>query len=77
VYRREALKEAGGTAEIGHLEDVHTGFYAVYRRWRLKYIPIALACRISPDTAKAYFSQQVSRVSVAPPPWSLTRVFCF
>ncbi|KAJ7280911.1 nucleotide-diphospho-sugar transferase [Mycena rebaudengoi] len=59
VYRREALKEVGGTAEIGHLEDVHTGFYAVYRGWRLKYIPIALACRISPDTAKAYFSQQM------------------
>ncbi|KAJ7275847.1 nucleotide-diphospho-sugar transferase [Mycena rebaudengoi] len=59
VYRREALKEVGGTAEIGHSEDVHTGFYALNRGWRLKYIPIPLACGISPDTAKAYFSQQM------------------
>ncbi|KAJ7256338.1 nucleotide-diphospho-sugar transferase [Mycena rebaudengoi] len=59
VYRREALKEVGGTAEIGHSEDVHTGFFALTRGWRLKYIPLALACGISPDTGKAYFSQQM------------------
>ncbi|KAJ7132843.1 family 2 glycosyl transferase [Mycena crocata] len=59
VYRREALKEVGGTAEIGHSEDVHTGFFALTRGWRLKYIPLPLACGISPDTAKAYFSQQM------------------
>ncbi|KAJ6592437.1 nucleotide-diphospho-sugar transferase, partial [Mycena capillaripes] len=58
VYRREALKEVGGTAEIGHSEDVHTGFFAMTRGWRVKYIPLALACGISPDTPKAYFSQQ-------------------
>jgi cellulose synthase/poly-beta-1,6-N-acetylglucosamine synthase-like glycosyltransferase len=59
MYRREALVEVGGTAEIGHSEDVHTGFYAVTRGWRVKYIPLALACGISPDTPKAYFSQQM------------------
>ena len=59
VYRREALVEVGGTAEIGHSEDVHTGFYAVTRGWRIKYIPLALACGMSPDNPKAYFSQQM------------------
>ncbi|KAJ7236601.1 nucleotide-diphospho-sugar transferase [Mycena haematopus] len=59
LYRREALKEVGGTAEIGHSEDVHTGFFAMTRGWRVKYIPVALACGISPDTAKACFSQQM------------------
>ncbi|KDR73343.1 hypothetical protein GALMADRAFT_270161 [Galerina marginata CBS 339.88] len=59
LYRREALVEVGGTAEIGHSEDVHTGFYAVTRGWTLKYIPLALACGISPDTPPACFSQQM------------------
>ncbi|CEH12015.1 glycosyltransferase family 2 protein [Ceraceosorus bombacis] len=59
VYRREALADVGGTAEVGASEDVHTGFYAVTRGWRLAYIPINLACGICPDTPRAYFSQQV------------------
>jgi len=59
LYRREALAEVGGTAEIGHSEDVHTGFYALTRGWRLKYIPLALACGVSPDTPRAFFAQQM------------------
>jgi cellulose synthase/poly-beta-1,6-N-acetylglucosamine synthase-like glycosyltransferase len=59
VYRRAALAEVGGTAEIGHSEDVHTGFYAATRGWRLKYIPLGLACGVSPDTPQAFFSQQM------------------
>ncbi|KIM40404.1 glycosyltransferase family 2 protein [Hebeloma cylindrosporum] len=59
IYRRSALIEVGGTAEIGHSEDVHTGFYALTRGWRLKYIPLALACGVSPDTPRAFFSQQM------------------
>jgi cellulose synthase/poly-beta-1,6-N-acetylglucosamine synthase-like glycosyltransferase len=59
VYHRTALVDVGGTAEIGHSEDVHTGFYALTRGWRLTYIPLALACGMSPNTAKAFFSQQM------------------
>ncbi|KAJ7614387.1 nucleotide-diphospho-sugar transferase [Roridomyces roridus] len=59
IYRRSALEAVGGTAEIGHSEDVHTGFYAMGRGWRVRYVPLCLACGISPDTAKAYFSQQM------------------
>lgn len=59
LYRRGALEEVGGTAEIGHSEDVHTGFYALTRGHRLKYIPLALACGVSPDTPRAFFSQQM------------------
>lgn len=59
VYRREALVETGGTAEIGFSEDVHTGFYAVNRGWKLKYVPLCLACGICPDTPRAFFSQQM------------------
>ncbi|TEB37616.1 nucleotide-diphospho-sugar transferase [Coprinellus micaceus] len=59
LYRRQALVDVGGTAEIGHSEDVHTGFYAVNRGWTLRYMPLALACGISPDTPAALFSQQM------------------
>lgn len=59
VYRREALAEVGGTAEIGFSEDVHTGFYAVDRGWKIKYVPLCLACGICPDTPQAFFSQQM------------------
>ncbi|KAF9012615.1 nucleotide-diphospho-sugar transferase [Cyathus striatus] len=59
IYRRSALLEVGGTAEIGHSEDVHTGFYASTRGWRLKYVPLALACGVCPDNPRAFFSQQM------------------
>lgn len=59
VYRREALVEVGGTAEIGFSEDVHTGFYAVNRGWKVKYVPLCLACGVCPDTPEAFFSQQM------------------
>lgn len=59
TYRREALKDTGGTAEVGASEDVHTGFYAVTRGWRLFYIPLALACGVCPDNPRAFFSQQL------------------
>nr|POF12950.1 putative cellulose synthase 2 [Quercus suber] len=59
VYRREALVDVGGTAEIGFSEDVHTGFYAVTRGWKVRYLPLCLACGICPDTPRAFFSQQM------------------
>lgn len=59
LYRRAALEEVGGTAEIGFSEDVHTGFGAVHRGWKLKYLPLCLACGICPDTPRAFFSQQM------------------
>lgn len=59
TYRRSALVDTGGTAEVGASEDVHTGFYAVDHGWRLDYVPLNLACGICPDTPRAFFSQQV------------------
>lgn len=68
VYRREALREVGGTAEIGFSEDVHTGFYAVTRGWKVRYLPLCLACGICPDTPRAFFSQQM-RWCMVRRPW--------
>lgn len=68
VYRREALVEVGGTAEIGFSEDVHTGFYALTRGWKVRYLPLCLACGICPDTPRAFFSQQMRWCMVCPHP---------
>ncbi|KAK4099017.1 glycosyltransferase family 2 protein [Parathielavia hyrcaniae] len=59
VYRRAALVDVGGTAEIGFSEDVHTGFGAVDRGWKVKYVPLCLATGICPNTPRSFFSQQM------------------
>ncbi|KAF9773213.1 hypothetical protein IL306_009018 [Fusarium sp. DS 682] len=59
MYRRAALEEVGGTADIGHSEDVHTGFGAIDRGWKVRYVPINLAAGICPDNPRAFFSQQM------------------
>ena len=58
IYRRAALKENGGTTLIEHSEDVHTGFDLRRRGWDLRYVPIALATGLCPDTAGAFQVQQ-------------------
>ncbi|GJC77412.1 cellulose synthase catalytic subunit [UDP-forming] [Colletotrichum liriopes] len=59
LYRRESLVDVGGTAEIGFSEDVHTGFGAVDRGWKVKYIPLCLATGVCPNSPRAFFSQQM------------------
>jgi cellulose synthase/poly-beta-1,6-N-acetylglucosamine synthase-like glycosyltransferase len=59
VYRRAALEEVGGTAEIGFSENVHTGFDAVDRGWEVRYVPLCLAKGLCPASPRAFFSQQM------------------
>ena len=73
VYRREALIATGGTAEIGHSEDVHTGFFAMTNGWRVKYMPINLSLGICPDTCKAFFAQQVRWCTGSSESWKRLR----
>jgi cellulose synthase (UDP-forming) len=58
VYRREALRENGGSTLIGHSEDVHTGFDLRRQGWDLRYVPIPLAAGLCPETPDAFFVQQ-------------------
>ncbi|MFD3944261.1 glycosyltransferase family 2 protein [Streptomyces sp. NPDC058579] len=58
VYRRAALEENGGTTLIEHSEDVHTGFDLRCLGWDLRYVPVALAAGVCPDSAGAFFNQQ-------------------
>ncbi len=60
IYRRTALDEIGGTVQIEHSEDAHTGFELTTRGWRVKYVPIILAIGMCPDNAQSYFHQQHS-----------------
>ena len=59
IYRRQSLEAVGGTAGVGCSEDVQTGFWAVDRGWKVRYLPINLACGICPNSPRALFSQQM------------------
>lgn len=58
IYRRSALDEIGGVAQIEHSEDVHTGFDLVARGWRIAYVPLVLATGLCPADLHSYFHQQ-------------------
>jgi cellulose synthase (UDP-forming) len=58
IYRREALREAGGFAQIGHSEDVHTGVNLAKAGYRTRYVPVNLAKGICPDNFDAFTNQQ-------------------
>ncbi|MFH1193909.1 MAG: cellulose synthase catalytic subunit [bacterium] len=58
IYRRKALDEIGGTAQIEHSEDVHTGFNLIDKGWKLKYVPLILAIGLCPSEMHSYFHQQ-------------------
>ncbi|KAG7007180.1 hypothetical protein G7Y79_00011g030780 [Physcia stellaris] len=59
VYRRAALESTGGTVPAESSEDIQTGFAVMTLGWKVKYIPLVLACGVCPDTPRAYFSQQM------------------
>lgn len=58
VYRRAALDAAGGFAQIGHSEDVHTGVKLLRAGYHTRYVPVNLAKGICPDSLDAFINQQ-------------------
>ncbi|MDT5033212.1 MAG: hypothetical protein QOC94_3383 [Actinoplanes sp.] len=58
VYRRQALQAAGGFAQIGHSEDVHTGVKLAKIGYRTRYVPVNLAKGVCPDTFDGFVNQQ-------------------
>jgi cellulose synthase (UDP-forming) len=58
IYSRRALDEAGGFAQIGHSEDVHTGVALLRAGYRLRYVPVILAKGLCPETFSGFMSQQ-------------------
>ncbi len=58
LYRRSALNEIGGTAQIEHSEDAYTGFELTNKGYRVVFVPLILAVGLCPDNLHAYFHQQ-------------------
>jgi cellulose synthase (UDP-forming) len=58
VYRRSALVEAGGFAQIQHSEDVHTGVRLMGAGYRTQYVPLQLARGVCPDDLAGFINQQ-------------------
>ena len=59
VFRREALEPISGAFPANESEDIQTGFWVITNGWKLKFLPLNLACGKCPDTPRKYFSQQV------------------
>ena len=58
VYRRAALAKAGGFAQIGHSEDVHTGVRLLGVGYATRYVPVVLAKGVCPDHVNQFVVQQ-------------------
>jgi len=58
LYRRKALAANGGPTQIGHSEDVHTGFDLRAIGWKIKFIPVNLATGTCPAEIPAFLAQQ-------------------
>jgi len=58
VYRRAAIRAAGGPALIAYAEDVHTGLDVINQGWSVRYIPVNLATGASPSSVDAFAHQQ-------------------
>ncbi|WP_199421556.1 SGNH hydrolase domain-containing protein [Actinotalea solisilvae] len=58
IYRRKALDAAGGFAQIGHSEDVHTGVNLMKAGYGLRYVPILVSKGLCPDEVLPFLNQQ-------------------
>jgi peptidoglycan/LPS O-acetylase OafA/YrhL/cellulose synthase/poly-beta-1,6-N-acetylglucosamine synthase-like glycosyltransferase len=58
LYRRSALQESGGFAQIGHSEDVHTGVNLMKVGYLVRYVPIIVSKGLCPDTISGFLNQQ-------------------
>lgn len=58
VYRRSALDRAGGFAQIGHSEDVHTGVNLMEAGFQTRYVPTVVSKGACPDSFHQFVTQQ-------------------
>ncbi|NEM92463.1 glycosyltransferase family 2 protein [Galbitalea soli] len=58
VYRRSALKETGGFAQIEHSEDVHTGMMLMRAGFSVRYVPILVSKGLCPSDLAGFLNQQ-------------------
>ena len=58
VYRRAALEDVGGFAQIEHSEDVHTGIFLLRAGFKTQYVPVLVARGLCPDDLAGFLNQQ-------------------
>jgi cellulose synthase (UDP-forming) len=58
VYRRDAVESVGGFARVPLGEDVNSGVKLWTGGWETRYLPLALAKGVAPDTWDAITNQQ-------------------
>ncbi|MGJ0117888.1 glycosyltransferase family 2 protein [Williamsia sp. MIQD14] len=58
LYRREALSDVGGFAQIEHSEDVHTGIFLLRGGYRTRYVPILVSKGLCPSDLAGFLNQQ-------------------
>jgi cellulose synthase/poly-beta-1,6-N-acetylglucosamine synthase-like glycosyltransferase len=58
IYRRAALDRAGGFAQIGHSEDVHTGVNMMRAGFGIRYVPIVVSKGLCPSGFDQFLTQQ-------------------
>jgi cellulose synthase/poly-beta-1,6-N-acetylglucosamine synthase-like glycosyltransferase len=58
LYRRKALEEIGGPVQIGHSEDVWTGYKTICKGWKVRFVALNYSKGRCPDNLKAFFNQQ-------------------
>ncbi|WP_203920805.1 glycosyltransferase family 2 protein [Rugosimonospora africana] len=58
VYRRAAVESVGGFARVPLGEDVNSGVKLWTGGWETRYLPLALAKGVAPDTWQAITNQQ-------------------
>lgn len=59
IFRRDAIDQVGGIAEIGHSEDIWTSRLLHERNWKTIFVNEVLASGIAPATISAFFKQQL------------------
>ncbi len=58
IYRRHALHQTDGFAQIEHSEDVHTGIFLTRAGFRTQYVPVVLARGLCPSELAGFLNQQ-------------------
>ncbi len=59
VFRRKAIEEINGIAEISHSEDIWTSRLLHEKNWKTLFVNQVLAKGTAPETIRSYFRQQL------------------
>jgi cellulose synthase (UDP-forming) len=59
IFRRSAIEEIGGMAQVSHSEDIWTSRMLHERKWKTLFVNEILAVGTAPSTINSYFKQQL------------------